>query len=149
MGIFDRLFGSPQYEWLAGVPQPMRPSPAQSKALEDLRREYNIPPGALAVRIVVSAVTTRKVEAAAVAALRQQRPAASDADIWEAALARRAAQAPPDGWGWDAARIRAAAERIGSFDDLVSFVLKTDDQMEPPPSDPLGFGRRVDEILSS
>ncbi len=131
------------------IPEPLRPSQPQVKALEDLRREHNIPHEVLAGRVMDSTVTTRRVQGASVAAVRRQHPGASDVQVWQAVLESRATAQPPFGWGWDRVRIQSAMTRIKSFEDLVAFVVETENRIQSPPPDPMGLGSRVDEILSA
>ena len=43
--------------------------------------------------------------------------------------------------------IDKAMENINSFDDLVSYILGLDEQ-EPSVPDPIGLGKRIDDILA-
>lgn len=121
------------------------PDNKRVRELEALRGKYEIPDDTFALRILGSPSTTRKLQRHILENLSIQNPGASEKDLLRMALISRL-QAPPS-TEMTAQEIDRAMKDINSFDDLCDYILSLDEE-KPDLSDPLGIGKRIDEILA-
>ncbi|MBW1794194.1 MAG: hypothetical protein JRJ38_07155 [Deltaproteobacteria bacterium] len=131
-------------KWVKLLPPYLRPEKKQMNELEILRTRYDIPHDALALRIMSSPATTRKIQRQSYEYLRTQYPELSEKELLKKVLISRM-MAPPS-YGITEKEIDQAMENINSFDDLCKYIISFDEQ-EPAFPDPLGIGKRIDEIL--
>lgn len=120
------------------------PDNKRVRELEALRNKYGIPHDTFALRVLGSPATTRKLQRYILENLSIQNPGASERDLLRMALISRL-QAPP-GNEMTAQEIDRAMECIDSFDDLCDYISSLDEEKSDF-SDPLGIGKRIDEIL--
>lgn len=131
-------------KWVKLLPPYLRPEKKQINELEKLRTRYDIPHDALALRIMSSPVTTRKIQRQSYEHLRIQYPALSEQELLKKVLISRM-MAPPS-YEITEKEIDQAMKNINSFDDLCKYIISLDEQ-EPAFPDPLGIGASIDEIL--
>ena len=132
-------------KWVKLLPSHLRPDKKRISDLEKLRVEFGIPHDVLAMRILSSPATTRKVQRHCLENFRIQNPEASEKELLRIVLVSRV-QTPPS-FKMTYQQIDRAMKNINSFDDLCDYIIALDEQ-EPSFPDPLGIGKRVDEILA-
>jgi len=132
-------------KWVKMLPSYMRPDEKRISALEKFRVAFDIPHEALAMRVMSSPATTRKVESMNLMALRIQNPQASEKELLKMVLISRIKR-PPEIEITEQA-IDNAMENIHSFDDMCDYIVKLEEK-EPSFPDPFGLGKRIDEILA-
>jgi len=131
-------------KWVKILRLDLRPDEKRIEELERLRVEFGIPHEALAMRVMSSPATTRKVQKKCLETWRIQNPGKSERELFKMVLISRI-QAPPS-FEMTEPEIDEALKNINSFDELCDYIIKLDEQ-EPSFPDPLGIGRRIDEIL--
>jgi len=132
-------------KWVKILPSDLRPDKKRIEELEKLRVKFTIPHEALAMRVISSPVSTRKVQRKCLQTLRIQNPGKSEKELFRMVLISRI-QAPPS-FEMTEEEIDQAMKNINSFDDLCDYIVSLDEQ-EPALPDPLGIGKRIDEILA-
>ena len=139
-------------EWISLIPENIRPDRKSIDKIERLRAQFNIPHEAMMMRVVQSRVTTRKVQRNVLDYCRNLCPDYSEKELLKLVLRSRlniSQQTNPYGltiYSMSDDEIDNVMLNINSFDDLVDYIL-TLDQQEPPAPDPIGLGKRIDEIL--
>lgn len=131
--------------WVKILLLDLRPDKKRVEELEKLRVEFAIPHEALAMRVMSSPVTTRKVQRKCLETLRIQNPRKSERELFKMVLISRI-QAPPS-FEMTEPEIDEAMKNINSFDELCDYIITLDEQESAFP-DPLGIGKRIDEILA-
>lgn len=132
-------------KWVKLLQPHLRPDEKRTGELEKLRVEFRIPHDALAMGIMSSPTTTRRIQRNCLESLRIQNPGKSEKELLRMVLISRI-QAPPS-YGMTEQEIDQAMENINSFDDLCNYIIGLDKQELPFP-DPLGIGKQIDEILA-
>jgi len=132
-------------KWAKLLPPHLRPDEKRTGELEKLRAEFRIPHDALAMGIMSSPATTRRVQRNCLESLRIQNPGKSEKELLRMVLISRI-QAPPS-YGMTEQEIDQTMKNINSFDDLCDYIMALDKQELPFP-DPLDMGKRIDEILA-
>ena len=133
-------------KWYRQLRKDIRPEPPVVGQLEQLRKEWNIPHDAFALRIMSSPATTIKLQRHLYNQLKQAYPDQDENFILTQVLASRVMPPDPEGFGWSEAQVLQAMENINTFDDLCRLVVSLDLQ-EPATPDPWGIGEIIDEIL--
>ena len=134
-------------QWVELLPPYLRPDGKRISKLEKLRVEFNIPHGLLAMRVMSSPTTTRRVQKQSLENFRMQNPEMSEKDLFRMVLISRIQAPPIYGPGMTKQQINQAMENINSFDDLCGYIIAMDEQESSFP-DSLGTGKRIDEILA-
>ena len=132
-------------KWVKLLPAHLEPDEKRIRELEKLRIEFNIPHDTLMMRIMCSPTTTRKVQKQCLENFRVQKPGASEKELLRMVLISRI-QTPP-ALNITELEINQAMEEINSFDALCKYIIALDEQDLADP-DPLGIGKRIDEILT-
>ena len=132
--------------WVRILPPNLRPDERRIIELEELRVKYGIPHEALAMRITSSLTTTRKVQKSCLEMLRKKYPQATEKELLKMVLILRI-QAPPYDYGMTEQKTDETMKNINTLDDLCNFIISLDEQETAEP-DPLGIGKRIDEILA-
>ena len=133
-------------KWVKLLPSNLRPDGKRISELEKLRVAFNIPHEALAMRVASSPITTRRVQRNCLETFRVHNPGASEKELFRMVLVSRI-RTPPAYFEMTEQEIGQAMKNINSFDDLCDYIIKLDEQ-EPSFPDPLGIGKRIDEILA-
>jgi hypothetical protein len=133
-------------KWVKLLPTHLKPDKKCINDLEKLRVEFGIPHDALAMRVMCSPATTRKVQRHCLENFRIQNPEASESELLKMVLISRLLTPPSIEIEMTEQEIDQAMEHINSFDDLCEFII-TLDELEPSSPDPFGIGKQIDEIL--
>jgi len=131
-------------KWVKLLPPDLRPDKKRISELEKLRVAFDIPHEALALRVTSSPAITRRVERNCLEIFRIQNPQATEEELLRMVLVSRM-QRPP-AIEMTEQEIDKAMESINSFDDLCDYIVKSEEEYSFP--DPLGIGKRIDEILA-
>jgi len=130
--------------WLKIIPNHLRPEKEVVKGLEQLRAQFNIPHNLFGLRVLSSPSTTVKAQRYSYEYFKKKAPGSSERELLLMVLEERL-QTPPV-TKMSRKEIDKAMENINSFEDLCDYVMALD-EMEPATPDPLGIGKRIDEIL--
>ena len=134
-------------KWVESLPPNLRPDERRICELEQLRAAFGIPHEALAMRIISSRATTRKVQRQCLEALRVKNPELSEKELFRMVLVSRKQGGDMYGVpGMTEQQMDEAMRHIDSFDDLCDCIISMEDQ-EPSFPDPLGIGEHIDRIL--
>jgi len=128
----------------------LRPDKKRISELEMFRVQFGIPHNDLAMRIMSSPSTTRRVQKQCLEDFRNQNPEASEEELFRMVLISRIQVPLNYGVGKDqyyGVDVDQAMESINSFDELCDYIIALDEQ-EPAFPDPLGIGKLIDEILA-
>ena len=131
-------------KWVRLLPPNLRPDDKIISELEKLRLAFDIPHEALAMRVISSSITTKKVERYNLEAFRIQNPQASEKELLKMVFVSRT-QRPPE-IEMTAQDIDNAMKKINSLDDLCDYIAKLEEKYSFP--DPFDLGKRIDEILA-
>ena len=113
--------------------------------MEKLRSEFGIPHNALAIGIMGSPATTRKVQRQFLRNFRIQSPEASEKELFRMVLISRIIS--PPSIDITEQEIDQAMENINSFDELCDYIIALDEKEQLFP-DISGIGKLIDEILT-
>lgn len=134
-------------EWLNIIPdEDLRPDSKRVKQLEKLRRRYDIPHEALAMRVISSVATTRKVQKQTYKILRMNHPDISEKELLKKLLHSRFQ-------GSALKNMEAISElekgitNIKTMDEFCDYVISIEEDEFQTDPDPFGIGREIDEIL--
>jgi len=130
--------------WLKIIPNHLRPEKEGVKRLEQLRTQFNIPHNLFGLRVLGSPSTTIKAQRYSYSRLKHLKPSATEKELLQMVLEERL-QTPPV-TKMSREEIDKAMENINSFEDLCDFVIALD-ELEPATPDPLGIGKKINEIL--
>ncbi len=134
-------------KWVTLLPAHLRPDEKRVRQLDQLRVEFGIAHRALAMRVMSSAASTRKVQRHCLKGLMMQCPEASGKELVRMVLASRVRTAPGY-YGMTDEDVDKAVQSISSFDELCDYIVSLDER-EPAEPDPLGLGRIIDDILAA
>ena len=137
-------------KWVKSLSLNLRPDKKRIRELEKLRIKFAIPHDLFSMRVLGSPATTRKVQKQCFEGFRARNPGAPEKELFRMVLISRI-QAPPlesPGYsGMTEDKIDEAMRSINSFDELCDCIIALDEQ-EPASPDPLGIGKRIDEIVA-
>jgi hypothetical protein len=131
--------------WGELLPPNLRPDKKRIKELEKLRSALKMPHEALAVRIISSPITTRRIQSNSLETLRILNPEASEKELLRMVLVSRYRTPPLIEMTEE--EIDQAMESINSFDELCDYIIKLEEE-GPSFPDPFGMGKQIDEILA-
>ncbi|GAI08752.1 unnamed protein product [marine sediment metagenome] len=131
--------------WIKLIPSHLRPDKKRISELEKLRSSFGIPHEDLAMRVIGSTATTRKVQRQCLRNFRNQNPGAPEKELLKMVLISRITSPPII--KITEQEIDQAMENINSFDDLCDYIIALDEK-EPSFPDTFGIGKRIDEILA-
>lgn len=133
--------------WIELLMPNLRPDKKRIDELEKLRSALKIPHEALAMRIIGSPITTRRIQRITLENLRIDNPEASEKELLRMLLVSRYRTPPLIEMTEE--EIDQAMKSINSFDELCDFIIKLEEEEEEPPLlDPFGIGKQIDEILA-
>jgi hypothetical protein len=156
--------------WARMLLRRLRPDRERIRQLENLRARVAIPHEAIAMGVMASPTTTRKVQKHCLEQVGVWYPEASKKELLAMVLTSRVTT--PPGTPMSDAEFEKAMQTINSFDDLCRYIVGLDehsagwfqwswgragepfscamgaDQHPPGGLDPLGLGKRIDEILA-
>jgi hypothetical protein len=135
-------------KWVKLLPSNLRPDKKQVNKLENLRIKFGIPHDTLAMRILSSPATTRRVQNQCLENFRAKNPEVSEKELFRMVLVSRIQTIESDGFcRMTNQEIDEVMKDINSFDELCDYIISIDEQ-EPVFPDPLGIGKQIDEILA-
>jgi hypothetical protein len=135
-------------KWVKLLPLNLRPDEKLVSKIEKLRVKFDIPHDALALRILSSPATTRRVQKQCLENFRAQNPRVSEKELFKMVLVSRIKIIESNGFcRITNQEIDEAMKDINSFDELCEYIISIDEQ-EPAFPDPLGIGKQIDEILA-
>lgn len=135
-------------KWVKLVPSNLRPDKKQVNKLEKLRVKFGIPHDTLAMRILSSPATTRRVQNQCLENFRAKNPGVSEKELFRMVLVSRIQAIESDGFcRMTNQEIDEVMKDMNSFDELCDYIISIDEQ-EPVFPDPLGIGKQIDEILA-
>jgi len=132
-------------DWLKVIPAHFRPQQEKIDKLENLRVGFNVPHRLFGLRILSSPSTTVKAQEFSYNRFRKRNPVASEKELLRMVLKERLYTPPVTEMTEE--EIDKAMVGIDTFRDLCRFIISLD-ELEPATPDPLGIGRKVDEILA-
>lgn len=135
-------------KWVRMLPEHLRPDSAKIRALEDLRKRYEIPHEMLAVGIGQSEHSTLRTQRLVLDQSRARMPAnASEKDLWACVLTSRAESAVLAGnKPMDADAIMRILENAKSFDDICEAIINYERSQRVP--DLSGIQDEIDALLT-
>lgn len=134
-------------KWVKLLLPNLRPDAKRISELEKLRVEFGISHNDLAMCIMSSPATTRKIQRYSLENFRIKNPKASEKELLRMVLFSRISTPPGYRIKMTWREIDQAMENINSFDDLCDYIIALDEQ-EPSFPDPLGIGKRINAILA-
>lgn len=142
------MFSSLPPIWLKKLPFNLRPDQSKVKKLEALRSKYSIPHDLFTMRILSSPAITRQVQENVYIQVQKEKPLASQKELLETVFMTRALLPEPHGLGMTKEEIHKEMRNINTLSELIQYFIKRDEE-KPAFPDPLGIGRKIDEILES
>jgi len=131
--------------WVRLLPRRLRPRRREWVELERLRDLFRVPHQLMALAVMGSPTTTRKVLKHCLEQLRAQHPEASNHELLASVLMSRLATPPAT--RLSPGELQSAMLSIHSFEGLCDFILGLDEESRALP-DALGLGMWIDEILA-
>ena len=135
-------------EWFEQLPPHLRPSPGKARELEAFRQEIHCPHEPFARRILSSAWATRQIQGMQWNQLVITRPEATERELVEELYQQRkvcaAVMWQTAGLGEERGHPPLPAT-CNTFEEFCRFLAEYEAQFAEP--DPLGWGRRIDEML--